>query len=136
MATFKPTVRGERKDGFLQVYIRVTHRKRHGYIKTDKMITRKELTKTNDIKDPFVLNYCTERIMEYNDRLNRKDISQWTIAEVMDFLLKGNDDTYLLVAILNIENPTVASEGRPKPVTTTKGFSKFSRLSPYIFVLC
>lgn len=92
MATFKPTVRGERKDGFLQVYIRVTHRKRHGYIKTDKMITRKELTKTNDIKDPFVLNYCTERIMEYNDRLNRKDISQWTIAEVMDFLLKGNDD--------------------------------------------
>ena len=44
MATFKPTVRGERKDGFLQVYIRVTHRKRHGYIKTDKMVIRKELT--------------------------------------------------------------------------------------------
>ena len=80
MATFKPTVRGERRDGFMQVYIRVTHRKRHGYIKTDKMITRKELTKTNDIKDPFVMNYCTERIMEFNERLNRKDISQWTVA--------------------------------------------------------
>ena len=38
MATFKPTVRGERKDGFLQVYIRVTHRKRHGYIKTDRWL--------------------------------------------------------------------------------------------------
>lgn len=92
MATFKPTVRGERRDGFLQVYIRVTHRKRHGYIKTDKMITRKELTKTNDIKDPFVLNYCTERIMEFNERLNRKDISQWTVAEVVNYLLKGNED--------------------------------------------
>ena len=66
MATFKPTVRGMRKDGFLQVYIRVTHRTKHGYIKTDKMITRKELTKTNEIKDPFVMNYCTERIMEFN----------------------------------------------------------------------
>lgn len=92
MATFKPTVRGERKDGFLQVYIRVTHRKRHGYIKTDKMVTRKELTKTNEIKDPFVMNYCTERIMEFNDLLNRKDISQWTVAEVVDYLLKGNED--------------------------------------------
>ena len=92
MATFKPTVRGMRKDGFMQVYIRVTHRTKHGYIKTDKMVTKKDVTKTNDIKDTFVLNYCTERIMEYNDRLNRKDISQWTIAEVMDFLLKGNDD--------------------------------------------
>lgn len=92
MATFKPTVRGERRDGFMQVYIRVTHRKRHGYIKTDKMITRKEMTKTNEIKDPFVLNYCTERIMEFNDRLNHKDISKWTAAEVVNYLLKGNED--------------------------------------------
>lgn len=29
MATFKPTVRGMRKDGFMQVYIRVTHRTKH-----------------------------------------------------------------------------------------------------------
>lgn len=50
MATFKAVVRTPRKDGFLQVYIRVTHRTKHGYIKTDKMVTRKELTETNDIK--------------------------------------------------------------------------------------
>lgn len=92
MATFKATVRGERKDGFLQVYIRVTHHKRHGYIKTDKMVTRKELTKTNEIKDPFVMNYCTERIMQYNERLNRKDISRWSVSEVVEFLMKGNED--------------------------------------------
>ncbi len=92
MATFKATVRGERKDGFMQVYIRVTHRKRHGYIKTDKMVTKKDVTKTKEIKDSFVLNYCTARIMEYNDRLNRKDISQWTVAEVVDYLLNGDED--------------------------------------------
>ena len=92
MATFKPTVRGERKDGFLQVYIRVTHNRCHGYIKTDKMVTRKELTKSNEIKDPYVQNYCSALIMDYNDRLNRKDISKWTVAEVVDYLMKGNDD--------------------------------------------
>lgn len=92
MATFKATVRGMRKDGFMQVYIRVTHRTKHGYIKTDKMVTKKDVSKTNEIKDPFVSNYCTERIIEFNERLNRKDISKWTVAEVVDYLLKGNED--------------------------------------------
>ncbi len=49
MATFKATVRGERKDGFLQVYIRMTHNKRHGYIKTDKMVTAQQFDKHGDI---------------------------------------------------------------------------------------
>lgn len=92
MATFKATVRGERKDGFMQVYIRVSHKKRHGYIKTDKMITRKELTKSGDIKDPFVLNYCLARIMEYNEALNRKDISSWNVAKVVEYLTRGNEE--------------------------------------------
>lgn len=92
MANFKATVRGMRKDGFMQVYIRVTHHRAHGYIKTDKMVTKKDITKDKEIKDPFVLNYCTERILEFNERLNRKDISKWTVGEVVEFLLKGNDD--------------------------------------------
>ena len=92
MATFKATVRGERSDGFMQVYIRVTHNRAHGYIKTDKMITRKELGKNKEITDPFVMNYCTGRIMEYNGLLNHKDIGRWTVSEVVDYLLKGSDD--------------------------------------------
>ncbi len=92
MANFKAVVRGERKDGFMQVYIRVTHRRVHGYIKTDKMITKKELSKSKEIKDPFVLNWCSERILEFNDRLNKKDISRWTVAEVVEYLKTGEDD--------------------------------------------
>ncbi|MBD5284827.1 MAG: site-specific integrase [Bacteroides sp.] len=92
MATFKPTVRSVRNDGFMQVYIRVTHRTKHGYIKTDKMITKRELNKQGDIRDPFVLNYCMDRIMEFNERLNRKDISKWTVAQVVEFLKHGDDD--------------------------------------------
>lgn len=92
MATFKACVQKERNDGFFPVYIRVTHRRSTQYIRTDKMVTRKELTKTKDIKDPYVLQYCTKRILEYNERLNRKDIGHWTAKEVADFLVKGNDD--------------------------------------------
>ena len=56
MANFKAVVRGERKDGFMQVYIRVTHQTKHGYIKTDKTITKRELGKQGEINDPFVMN--------------------------------------------------------------------------------
>ena len=92
MATFKSCVQKERKDGFFPVYIRVTHRRTTQYIKTDKMVTRKELTKSNEIKDPFVLQFCTQRILEYNEKLNKVDIEHWTAKEVADFLTKGNED--------------------------------------------
>lgn len=92
MATLKAVVRTPRADGFYPVYIRVTHHRDSAFIKTDKMLTRKELTKNNEIKDPFVLNYCTERIMEYNERLNHKDIEHWTAKEVAEFLKSGNQD--------------------------------------------
>lgn len=70
MATLKAVVRTARADGFYPVYIRVTHHRASSFIKTDKMVTRKELTKTNEIKDPYVLQYCTQKILEYNERLN------------------------------------------------------------------
>ncbi|MDE6835598.1 MAG: site-specific integrase [Muribaculaceae bacterium] len=92
MANFKAVVRGERKDGFMQVYIRVTHHRMQGYIKTDKMITKRELTKTKEIKDPYVLTWANERILEYNARLNRKDISKWRVSDVVEFLKSGDDD--------------------------------------------
>ena len=63
MATLKAVVRMARADGFYPVYIRVTHHRASSFIKTDKMVTRKELTKTNEIKDPYVLQYCTQKIL-------------------------------------------------------------------------
>ena len=86
MATFKSVVRGERKDGFMQVYIRVSHHKRHGYIKTDKMVTRRELNKQGEIKDPMVVSYCAQLILDYNRRLNEKEIKNWSVGEIVDFL--------------------------------------------------
>lgn len=92
MANFKAVVRTARADGFFQVYIRVTHHRAVGYIKTDKVITKNELTKNKDIKDPFVLQYCMTRILDYNERLNRRDFEHLTVKEVINFLVSGDDD--------------------------------------------
>ena len=86
MATFKAVVRRPRSDGFYSVYIRVTHRRQTLFIKTDKMLTKQELTRSGEIKDAFVLQFCTQKILEFQERLNRHDISQWTGAQVVEFL--------------------------------------------------
>ena len=92
MVTFKTVARKKRADGFLSVYIRVTHRRRALFIKTDKMVTERELTKSGEITDPFVLNFCTGRICEYQDRINRVNIEHWTTEQVIEFLTKADDD--------------------------------------------
>ena len=92
MATLKAVVRTARADGFYPVYIRVPHHRSSAFIKTDKMVTKKELTKTNEIKDPYVLQFCSQRILEYTERLNSKNIEHWTVKEVVEFLASGNDD--------------------------------------------
>ena len=56
------------------------------FIKTDKMLTKRELTRKGEIADAFVLQFCTQKILEYQERLNRHDISQWTGAQVVEFL--------------------------------------------------
>ena len=59
MATLKAVVRKKRADGFYPVYIRIVHRSRMGYIKTDKLITDKQILKSGEIKDAVVNEYCS-----------------------------------------------------------------------------
>jgi integrase len=92
MATFKACVQKQRSDGFFPVYMRVTHNRKIGYIKTDKIVSKKSLSNNNEIKDNFVLNYCTHLILEYNERLNQQDTTFWSVKDVIDFLLRGDDD--------------------------------------------
>ena len=86
MAIFKAVVRRPRKDGFWQVYIRVGVGVKVGYITTDKYVTSKGLSKTNEITDPYVLQYCSSLIIEYNDKLNRKDTARWTVRQILEYL--------------------------------------------------
>ena len=54
MANFKICLRTQKSDGLFPVYIRVTHKRQVGYIKTDKCVS-KEGFKKGEIVDPVVL---------------------------------------------------------------------------------
>ena len=92
MATLKACVQKMRNDGFFPVYIRVTHNRTTQYIKTDKMVTKRELSKGKDITDPVVLQFCTSLILGYMEKLNRVDIRDWTCRMIVDYLQKGDED--------------------------------------------
>lgn len=92
MATLKACVQKMRKDGFFPVYIRVTHNRATQYIKTDKMVTMRELSRSKEITDPVVMKFCTTLILDYMEKLNRMDIREWTCRMIVDFLQKGDED--------------------------------------------
>lgn len=92
MATFKACVKAKRKDGFYPVYIRVIHHKKVAYIPTDKMVNDKGLSKSGEIEDPYVMQFCTNRIVEYMEILNRVDTEHWTVKDITDYLKSGYDD--------------------------------------------
>ncbi len=90
MTTFKATVKKPRSDGFYTVYIRITHQRKSSYIKTNKIVDAAHVTKSGELKDPVVNEYCSMLVRQYNDRLNRVDASQWEIREVIEYLLKND----------------------------------------------
>lgn len=62
MATLRPCVQKQRADGFYPVYIRVIHDRQSAFIKTGKVVDKKSVTKSREIRDNAVLRYCTELI--------------------------------------------------------------------------
>ena len=92
MATFKAITKAKRKDGFYPVYIRVTHQTKLAYIVTDKLVNASGLSRTGEIEDPYVMQYCTRKIIEYVERLNKVDIERWSVRDVVDYLKSGEAD--------------------------------------------
>lgn len=93
MATFKIVVQKQRNDGFYAVYIRVTHNRGVKYLRTDKIVDAKGINKKNkEVKDPFVLQSCSNKIARFAEMLNKVEIRRWDIHEVIAYLEKGTDD--------------------------------------------
>ena len=115
MATFKAIAKQPpRADGFCVVYIRVVHNRKIGYIKTGKMVHKDSLPKSGEIEDPYVLNYCTRRILEYNDLLNKMDVEHWTAKEIVDFLMSGNDDICFSEYARTVHIPRMIDKGQER----------------------
>lgn len=89
MISFKVCTRGSRKDGFSQVYIRVTNNRYVGYIKTDWVVKSTCVGRDGSINDVFVMRGCMDTIAKYVDRLNGVDTSSWGIAKIRSFLCRS-----------------------------------------------
>ena len=93
MATFKVVVQKQRNDGFYAVYIRVTHNRGVKYLRTDKIVDAKGINKKNkEVKDPFVLQACSNKIAHFAEMLNKVEIRKWDVHDVVAYLEKGTDD--------------------------------------------
>lgn len=87
MAKFKICVKIDKKrsDGYYTVYVRITHNRKIGYIKTDKIVNDQGLSK-GEVIDPFVVKLLGNRICEWADALNRVDIDTWSVQDVVAYL--------------------------------------------------
>lgn len=93
MATFKVVVQKQRNDGFYAVYIRITHNRGVKYLRTDKIVDAKGINKKNkEVKDPFVLQACSNKIAHFAEMLNKVEIRKWDVHDVVAYLEKGTDD--------------------------------------------
>lgn len=92
MATFKTCViqNKRRKDGFWQVFIRVIQHQKMAYIPTNKYVNEHGLSSKSEVCDPYVVQYCLEKITHWMDRLNRVESENWTVKEIVEYV--KNDD--------------------------------------------
>lgn len=108
MATFKATIKKQRADGLYTVYIRVTHQRKTSYIKTDKIVDAAHITKSGDLTDPVVNEYCSMLIRQYTDRLNRVNVASWETKDVIEYLLNTEEEAsfsdYARTFIEKLEN--------------------------------
>lgn len=87
MATFQPVVRGSRNDRLMVVFIRVTHRSKVAYLRTDKLVSARCVSAHGEIEDVSVNRYCYELIERFGEALNGVDYGGWSAIDMRNFLL-------------------------------------------------
>jgi hypothetical protein len=92
MATFKASVNKEdvNTNDTWRVRIRVTHKRVSKYISTDHYVTKKQLNKDFEIKDPDVFEELNDQIKEYRKKVTRLSTraDQMNCIELRDYLLQ------------------------------------------------
>lgn len=90
MAAFKACVKYKRSDGLYTVYIRVTHGRKIGYIKTDKISDSPD--ENGVFNDVYINKHCANTIAGYVEKLNKADSRNWTVHEVLAYLNSIDED--------------------------------------------
>lgn len=92
MATFKASVnkKDTNTNDTWRVRIRVTHKRVSKYISTDHYVTKKQLNKEFEIKDPEVFEELNDQIKEYRKKVTKLSTraDQMSCVELRDYLLQ------------------------------------------------
>lgn len=78
-----------RMDGVYPIYIRVTHNRKVGYIKTDKNCKSK-FVKNGSIMDLYIIKDVYVTINKYINQLNKVNTGEWSVKKVIDYLTSSS----------------------------------------------
>lgn len=127
MATITPTILkdNKRQDNTWNVVYRLTHNRKSRYIKTHHYVPKSELTKTNEIKPDFIIDYLAADIKKYRKAISAiEDIDLLSVDEVKERITSENADVELL-SFFKDHIDKVRAEGREStavPFTTVLNY--------------
>ena len=135
MITFEPCIRSVRADGYAAVYIRMIKNTKPTYIKTTYIVSKKQIS-GNKIKDFSIITQISPVIKKYIEKLNKVNTENWTVNEVLEFLLKDKEEIsfsdFLQLFVNNMIN-----SGRENPsknyVTALNSLQKFKGVKTLMF---
>ena len=113
MISFTPCIRSTKNSEYASVYIRISHKSKTDYIKTD-FSTETRFVKNGKITDQSTLIDCAVIIKKYIGKLNGVDIKNWTVKEVKNHLLLDSS-AISFTAFANKFINDMIREGRDAP---------------------
>lgn len=100
MATFKTVLLSHqmKKDGTINIKIRVTHNRKSKFIATTFFVTKNDLTRTFKLKNQYYIEECDKLILKYRSHCNKlgERLRNLDINRLIELLLQGDDDHFEL----------------------------------------
>lgn len=123
MPTFKTVIRGYRRaDNTYSVYIRVTHNRKVGYIKTIFSLEKHEVTNSGKIKNHDVLDMCDDKIRQYRKKCNKYGdrIRYLSVSDIIKLLETKEDGC---IDFFNYSSKKIEEINNDGRTSTAKGMN-------------
>lgn len=123
MATFKTTLSAPKRDGTVNIRIRVVHNRTLGYVKTNLYVEKKNITPSGEINDNYVLDSIEDKIRSLRKKCNilGDRIDNLSCADLIDILQNkhpGDNGIIDFIAALHTDADRLKKQGRAGTAAT------------------
>lgn len=101
MATLKPEIQKEKKDGTRNIKIILTHKRKLKRIPTDIYVTKEDLTRSGKLKNQAVIDKLNDKIRFLRDKCSGIDTEWMSIDEVYSEITKKEVSSLDFIDIFN-----------------------------------